>query len=184
MRKKEILRKKLKNSRSKLVNSYVTSNSSKIFNTLKNLLNQLSFNSIAVYKSFNNEVLTNDIIIYCLSMDKIVCLPVLKDLNTMEFHQINARSKMKLNMYGISEPINSSKINTNKIDIIIIPCLGFNENLYRIGMGKGYYDKILEDNESSTLICLAFEDQLIDEDFEEKHDIRMNYIITENSILF
>ena len=91
---------------------------------------------------------------------------------------------MKLNKYGISEPINSSKINTNKIDIIIIPCLGFNENLYRIGMGKGYYDKILEDNESSTLICLAFEDQFIDEDFEEKHDIKMNYIITENSILF
>ena len=51
-------------------------------------------------------------------------------------------------------------------------------------MGKGYYDKILEDNESSTLICLAFENQFIDEDFEEKHDIKMNYIITENSILF
>ena len=105
MRKKEILRKKLKNSRSKLVNSYVTSNSSKIFNTLKNLLNQLSFNSIAVYKSFNNEVLTNDIISYYLSIDKVVCLPVLKDLNTMEFHQINVRSKMKLNKYGISEPV-------------------------------------------------------------------------------
>ena len=89
MRKKEILRRKLKKSRSKLVYSYVTSNSSKIFNTLKNLLNQISFNSIAVYKSFNNEVLTNDIIIYCLSMDKIVCLPVLKDLNTMEFHHMH-----------------------------------------------------------------------------------------------
>jgi len=183
MRKKEILRKKLKNLRSKLASSYVTSNSSKIFNTLKNLLNQLGFDSIAVYKSYNNEVLTNDIISYYLSMNKVVCLPVLKDLDNMEFHQVNVRSKMKLNKYNISEPIHCAKIDTNKIDIFIIPCLGFNKNLYRIGMGKGYYDKILENNESSTLISLAFENQFIDEDFKEIHDIRMNYIITENSIL-
>ena len=50
-------------------------------------------------------------------------------------------------------------------------------------MGKGYYDKFLSKNGAQKLIGIAFQDQLVNEAFQEKHDIRMDFIITEKSIL-
>ena len=51
--------------------------------------------------------------------------------------------KKQKNKYGIDEPSNSNKIDLAKLDIILVPFLAFNKNLYRVGFGGGFYDKTL-----------------------------------------
>ena len=183
MSEKELLRKELKKARNKLSDSFIETNSELIFLNIKTVLNHLNFNSIAVYKSFNSEVSTDITIDYLLDKNKNVCLPKIKNTNDMQFKKINSFTKMQLNKYGILEPKNGNNINQDEIDIFIVPCVGFNKDLYRIGMGKGYYDKFLSKNGAQKLIGIAFQDQLANEAFQEKHDIKMDFIITEKSIL-
>ena len=58
---------------------------------------------------------------------------ILTDLNT----------KWEINKFGINEPI-EGKIVSEAIDLLIVPALAINQNKYRIGYGKGYYDEFIK----------------------------------------
>jgi 5-formyltetrahydrofolate cyclo-ligase len=59
--------------------------------------------------------------------------------------------------------------------------LGFNERGFRLGRGGGFYDKLLS-NEDILKIGISESIGLVDFQ-EEKHDVRMDYIVTEQGIL-
>lgn len=65
-----------------------------------------------------------------------------------------------------------------KYDVIIVPCIGFNSELYRIGYGSGYYDRFLYNKRDTLKIGLCFSEGFIDF-AHEKHDINLDFIITE-----
>ena len=68
----------------------------------------------------------------------------------------------------------------------MFPLLVFNENLYRIGYGKGFFDKTFSNknvgNKNIKLwgVCYDFQKSFLD--FEEKFDVRLDKIITEEKI--
>lgn len=88
-----------------------------------------------------------------------------------------------INRYGIYEPDITKAIKIDKEDIshIIIPCVGFDEDHYRIGYGGGYYDRYLKDVKA-TKIGVAFDIQKIDKVIHSDHDIRLDCIVTETKI--
>ncbi|HUZ58089.1 MAG TPA: 5-formyltetrahydrofolate cyclo-ligase [Hanamia sp.] len=47
------------------------------------------------------------------------------------------------NVFGIEEPKGGNLVSENEIDMVIVPLLAFDQNGYRVGFGKGYYDKFL-----------------------------------------
>ena len=62
-----------------------------------------------------------------------------------------------VNKYGILEPKKQNA--TFKPDIILVPLVAFDRNLYRIGYGKGYYDRVLKQlsvNKKILTIGIAF----------------------------
>jgi 5,10-methenyltetrahydrofolate synthetase len=63
-------------------------------------------------------------------------------------------------------------------DWLFIPGLGFDLDGKRLGRGKGYYDRYLE-NSQALKIAIAWSGQLIEEIPVESHDCHMDYIITE-----
>jgi 5-formyltetrahydrofolate cyclo-ligase len=65
------------------------------------------------------------------------------------------------------------------LDVAVIPMLGFDEELQRIGYGGGYYDKFLSDKPDTIKIGICFEAGKIIRVPREPHDIAMNIIITE-----
>ena len=82
---------------------------------------------------------------------------------------------------GILEPDPSKhvKIETKKIDFIIVPGIGFSPDGTRLGRGGGYYDRYLETTLEQTLkIGVAFSLQIIDEIPSQTHDIPVNRLIT------
>lgn len=66
--------------------------------------------------------------------------------------------------------------------ILVIPGIGFSPSGERLGRGKGYYDRYLE-NFSGIKIGVCFEEQLKNELPCDEHDQRMDFIVTENGVI-
>lgn len=66
-------------------------------------------------------------------------------------------------------------------EIIIVPGLGFDQSGKRLGRGKGFYDKYLEKN-AAVKIAVAFEMQMEKEIPVDPHDIKMDFVVTDQKI--
>lgn len=88
-----------------------------------------------------------------------------------------------LSQYGIREPdpLSSLPIDPEVIDLVILPCLGFDEKMNRLGHGKGYYDRFLAGLKAER-IAVGFEVQKLDAVEHDENDIRMNKIISERNV--
>lgn len=62
---------------------------------------------------------------------------------TMEAIQLNKDTLFVKNRYNILEPLDGEKVQPELIDLIFIPLIAFDEKGYRVGYGKGYYDRYL-----------------------------------------
>jgi 5-formyltetrahydrofolate cyclo-ligase len=102
----------------------------------------------------------------------------------MDFRVISDFSQLESVFYGLSEPIEdkTSRLNSENIDLIIVPGLGYTKEGYRIGFGGGYYDRYLKDYTGKT-ISLAFQSQILPSFTNEDHDIPVAKIITNDEVI-
>ena len=73
-------------------------------------------------------------------------------------------------------------ISTESYDVIIIPCLGFDKDRYRLGLGGGFYDRFLAKQPQAQKVGLAYDSALIKKLPRQPHDMRLDMIITEKNI--
>jgi 5-formyltetrahydrofolate cyclo-ligase len=71
----------------------------------------------------------------------------------------------------------------DSFDIVIVPMLGFDNHLQRIGYGGGYYDKFLATQPHAKKIGVCFEVGKIDAVPAEMHDIPLDVIVTETNMV-
>lgn len=69
-----------------------------------------------------------------------------------------------------------------KFDIIIVPMLGFDSTLHRIGYGGGYYDRFLATQPDANKIGVCFDELQVAQLPVEATDIPLNKIITDKQI--
>jgi 5-formyltetrahydrofolate cyclo-ligase len=62
---------------------------------------------------------------------------------------------------------------------LLVPGVGFDLSGARLGRGKGFYDRYLQDKDVLT-VGLAWSEQIVKKIPVEEHDIHMDYIITED----
>ena len=62
--------------------------------------------------------------------------------------------------------------------LIIVPALAVDKNNYRLGYGKGFYDRFLNDFNRIKVVCIP-KCLTIDTIYPEKHDIPMDLVITD-----
>ena len=86
--------------------------------------------------------------------------------------------------YGILEPVmeNSKILEPEDIDLVIVPCVAFDEYGNRCGHGAGYYDRFMEYMPPESLIMVAFEAQKMEALVTEETDIPVYTIVTETGI--
>ena len=88
----------------------------------------------------------------------------------------------ELNEYEIEEPIDGEGILPTAIELMIVPLLSFNNDGYRVGYGKGFYDKFLDDCSPSLIkIGFSFFDPAIIDDVNN-FDKKMNFCVTPERI--
>ncbi len=131
--------------------------------------------NVGFYVSKGKEVFTKNI----LNINKNIYLPFIG--NHMEMNFSSYDGDLERGRFGVFEPA-KKKIFEGKLDMMIIPGVVFDRNGARIGYGGGYYDKFLN-NINTTKVGLAYNFQVKDEIPFEEHDEKMDFIITEEKII-
>jgi len=77
----------------------------------------------------------------------------------------------------------AKEIEAEKLDLIMVPGVGFDRKGGRMGNGQGYYDRLLEKaRPDCPLIALCYESQLFDEILVAPHDVYMDKVVTEDAV--
>ncbi len=102
---------------------------------------------------------------------------------TLASYILDDHTQFAKNEWGVSEPIGGKEIAAQEIDMILLPLLAFDLNGYRVGYGKGFYDRFLSECRSDALkVGLSFfppVDQIEDVD---QYDMSMDYCITPHRV--
>ena len=131
------------------------------------------------YCPFQKEVNVSILNEMLLKNNVIVGFPVISDQNyTMDCYYSRFYS---LNQYGIIQPEKDKFIDKSKIDAVIVPLLAFDEQCFRLGRGKGYYDRYLSDYDGLK-IALAYQMQMINKVVVDNYDVQMDVIISEERV--
>lgn len=106
-----------------------------------------SADAIAVYLASDAELDLTLFINQLWALSKQVLVPVVSTQHTgqMCFVPYRADSVLVNNKYGIPEPQHtpSDEVPVSAIDVICAPLVGFDNSGQRIGMGGGFYDRLL-----------------------------------------
>ena len=153
------------------------------FHNLLKIINQENKKKkIGLYYPIGSEVSTIEIIRNLRKIKYTVSLPVIEKNSAMSFYEWNEKSPLKINNFGIPEPIKLKKVTPS---VLIIPIVAFDSKLNRLGYGGGFYDRFiskLEKTKKILKIGLALSCQKINKVPINKFDKKMNYIFTENKI--
>jgi len=182
MSQKRILRKKYNNSRK--LNYYEIDQ--KFFAPLMNLIRS-NFKEkhlrFALYHPSNFELNVLKFLENDYMKDKNVLLPAIEKKNNMNFYSWGKNKALFVNHFGMLEP---KKTKIKIPNFMLVPILAFDKHKYRLGYGKGFYDrylnKYLKKFKNIVTVGVAFSFQKHHKLPRDKNDVRLDYILTEKGI--
>ena len=131
----------------------------------------------------NKEIDTSYLLSVLQGKDKQPVIPKIVDDNRLEHFLLNDQTLLKNNRWGIPEPLCGITINPKQIEVVFVPLLVFDQHGHRVGYGKGYYDRFLDQCSESTLkVGLTFFDPVTKIEDIETHDISLDFALTPERI--
>ncbi len=139
--------------------------------------------NVLIYNDYGSEVKTNLIFEKAIKDGKNVFYPKVEGYY-MSFYKITDQEQLSGGYKGILEPFgNTRKYESVNHTIIIVPGTVFGKDGYRIGYGKGYYDRFLATFPSMYKIGICYDIQMCDTLPYDDYDIKMDEIISEKNII-
>ena len=144
----------------------------------------------SLYSPINNEISPDEFTNYLKMKNVTLSLPVIKTkTKSMLFKKWNSDDKLVKGPLGNLEPLKNKKYVMPQI--LVVPMLSFDREMYRLGYGGGYYDKSIKNlknyfkNQKKffTTVGLAYSIQQANKIPVENHDMKLDYIITEKEVL-
>lgn len=137
------------------------------------------YNTVFVFISFGNEVLTNKLIDYLWQAGKTVCIPLCLPGGEMVAIKYTKDTTLNKNTFGVLEPENKNEI--KDIDVSVTPGLAFDLYGNRLGYGRGYYDKFFASHPCKR-IAVCFDFQICNNVPTTDSDVKVDKIITEERL--
>ena len=138
---------------------------------------------IALYYPANFELNVFKLLEFNNIFAQDILLPVTKKKNLMNFFSWKINDILFVNKFGIPEPTQSK---AKVPDVILVPILAFDKYKYRLGYGKGFYDrylyKYLKKFKKIFTVGVAFSFQKHHKLPISQNDIKLDFIITEKGI--
>ena len=181
---KSLLRLKFIKKRKKLYSKNFLFSFNKIFFLIKKNFSTKKL-SIAGYYPSDFEVNILDFLSQANKKNFKIALPVIKKNYKMLFKYWLPNEPLYVNNYGILEPKKQNI--TLKPDVILVPLVAFDRNLNRIGYGKGYYDRALQQlsvKKKILTIGIAFSFQECPFIPKNRHDYNLDCILTNRNLIY
>ena len=98
---------------------------------------------------------------------------------TIESLKFDSKSELAVNRWHISEPVGNDLIEVEKIDAVLVPLLCYDERGFRVGYGKGFYDKFLKNCRADCLkIGLSYFAPVNKISDAREFDVKLDYCVT------
>lgn len=143
---------------------------------------------IACYVSKDSEVDTRPLIRMALDRSKRVLVPVVKkgDID-LYFSEIKDLGKeLAPGSFNISEPKPEylRPQGLDAVDVIFVPGIVWDKEGYRLGWGRGYFDRVLRSLPGHVRsVGLSFNLQLVNQVPRDQFDIPVNTVVTESRVI-
>ncbi|HEX6282500.1 MAG TPA: 5-formyltetrahydrofolate cyclo-ligase [Nitrososphaera sp.] len=133
---------------------------------------------VGAYSAFGSEVSTELIIERARILGKKIALPRVEE-DKITFYELSSTKSLIRGRFGIMEPPPYGRI--SEIDMLVAPGIAFDKKGYRIGYGKGFYDRFLLGKRTFS-IGLAYGFQLLENLPHDTHDKRLDAIASEDGL--
>ncbi|MBN1655833.1 MAG: 5-formyltetrahydrofolate cyclo-ligase [Deltaproteobacteria bacterium] len=141
--------------------------------------------SVIGYVAILKEVDPEPILKIAFKCGKTVGLPRVDQQNQMlAIHRWSQGEPLIKSAFGVKEPFASAPlIEPSQIDLVLVPALAFDPRGYRIGYGKGFYDRLLGSLSGAKAVGIAYDFQLIIEAPNTAGDLPVSVIVTDQRTL-
>ena len=145
----------------------------------------------SIYYPINNEITPFGFTKYFKERKIVMSMPVVDiKKKSMLFRKWSPKDDLAIGPLGNLEPTHDKEIILPQI--MIVPMLMFDREFIRLGYGGGYYDKSIiklkkhfqKENFFFITVGLAYSGQEFNKLPREKHDMNLDYIVTEKECLF
>lgn len=137
--------------------------------------------TIMCFQAIQNEVDLGLFMQEQLQKGKKILLPRVDGDRIVAVEWQGDATNSRISSFGIAEPSGEASP-AEEIDVVLVPGLVFDARGYRLGYGKGYYDRFLPQLRSNAFKCgVAYEFQIVDNVFPHEGDVPVHWIVTEQS---
>ncbi len=155
----------------------------KIASNVRRLHQYRPCTTILIYMSTAIEVDTREIIENAWADGKRVAVPrCIPDTRLMDFHYIESFDDVASGMFGVLEPNETlEKVTDFEGCLMIVPAMQFDINGYRLGYGKGYYDRYMSQF-TGVSAGLCYIEELRRHMYHGRYDKPVDIIVTDRCI--
>lgn len=152
-----------------------------ICDQLDSMFSRNRYTHIAGYYPLPKEV---NIMSVLQAYSNVMALPCITPDNSLVFRTVDDWEALVTNQFSIPEPIHGQPIQPENLEIVIVPGLAFDTSGYRVGRGKGYYDRFLQKLPDTVLrLGVGFSYQVYESLPHLEHDQRIHALLTEKELI-
>jgi 5-formyltetrahydrofolate cyclo-ligase len=157
-----------------------------ICQAVENLVSFRYAEYVLLYAAQADEIDVSMIAESALKKGKKICFPRCdKKTHTMKYHIVSSLDELKPDSYGISEPSEDAPIYDVKNEtagaVCFVPGLVYDKAGYRLGYGKGFYDRYLSEFSGCT-IGVVYSDYILPEVPRGRYDVSVDILLTEKGV--
>ena len=185
---KNLVRQKHKKIRNSIPDDKRAEYDEKICNKIMSLVSYRFAETVLLYARVNSEIDVSRIAESALAAGKRVAYPrCIPGTTEMEFHYISSLDELSPGAMNIPEPSSSAllfdprSVNGKDKCLCVIPALAFDKRGYRIGYGKGFYDRYLSRFECNRA-GVIYSDLLVEELPNGRFDLKVDFIVSEKGV--
>ncbi len=148
---------------------------------INDLIMPAGVRSVGLYYPVRNEVDTFPVFDFCQEQGISCLFPRIVSTGEMVFLPVDSREKLVKGSYGIYEPEVGKYQGGGGVspDVLIVPGVAFDSRNYRVGYGKGYYDRYLALHTPPLSVGYGFAFQVVEKIDAEEWDVKVDLILTE-----
>jgi 5-formyltetrahydrofolate cyclo-ligase len=140
---------------------------------------------IALYAALSYEISTRSLFDAVVAKNGEALLPRTVSATGLAFYAVDRWEDLRPGAFGVLEPGDDREAaQLTSADLVVVPGVAFDEAGYRLGHGKGYYDRAFaaELGDSPTLVGLGYEFQIVDAVAHDERDRQMDAIVTDQKV--
>ena len=145
-----------------------------------------SFDAVMVYLSMKSEVETGELIETLFNQGRQIIAPVVDTESGKLIPRCvqNLEKDLVKHRLGMLEPNETCPIfPPDKLQLIFVPGIAFDLNGYRLGYGKGFYDRFLPSCPNAVTVGIAFQTQIVEDTYPQPWDIPVQHVLTEEGLI-